>query len=420
MHTQPNESPGSILVVDDIPENLNLLMAILMIEDYDVAFATNGKEALRLARQSPPDIILLDVSMPEMDGFEVCRILKQSPETAPIPVIFLTALNDSQNLVEGFKAGGSDYLTKPYNADELLVRVRNHLELKFQRERVERFAREQERLNLMLNQQKAIIEQKNTDLLDSLAYAKIIQQSFLPSQDKLHARFRDSFLHHQAKDIIGGDFYYLEPIGHKTLVVVADCTGHGVPGALLSMLGTSLLNQIVLHEKTTAPDRILCRLNLLFSQTLAQHDNIRSSEDGMDAAICLYDPTTQVLEFAGARRPMYLVRDGQAFRHKGCTQAIGGMGDPALKRFELSTFQLRQHDAIVLLSDGMADQFGGPAQKKFGTKRLKELLASLSGLSAASMGQGIVEQLLAWQGGCEQVDDILMLAFKVGPFPSRD
>lgn len=410
-----------ILIVDDIPDNLELLSNILDSEGMEISFANNGADALGAVDFHPPDLILLDISMPEMDGYEVCRILKNNPKHRDIPVIFLTALTDTENVLDGFKVGGQDYVTKPFNAEELLARVRTHLELKEKKEEIQTYAHKllemnnkQLQLNEILQEQKITIEQKNKDLTDSIDYAKVIQNSFLPDRNLLKRTFPESFICYQPKDILSGDFYYFQTIGNKTVVIAADCTGHGVPGALLSMLGTSLMNQIILHEKITDPKEILNILNREFRSTLSgrQIDEDSIAGDGMDLAICTFDANSRSVQFSSGKRPLYIVRNKEAIRYKGSIYSIGGYHSDMKKVFRNETIKLERNDMIYLFSDGFTDQFGGPNNKKIGTRQFARLLIELNELSLNEQANQLKQYFDNWQNGYEQVDDVLIIGIK--------
>ncbi len=407
-----------ILIVDDIPANLELLSNILYSNGLDISFADSGQQALESVAYQAPDLILLDISMPEMDGYEVCRRLKQNPETKDIPVIFLTALSDTENIVKGFQVGGHDYVTKPFNSEELLARVNTHLELQDKKNEVEVYAEQllklnnkQMKLNEKLNEQKAVIEQKNKDLTASIDYAKIIQNSLLPAYEHLKNYFNESFIIYIPKDIVSGDFYYFQEVDNKKIMIAADCTGHGVPGALISMLGISLLNQIILHEKNTLPSKILKKLDQEFTSMLNNSKQKEKSKDGIDLAICVYDLTTHKLVFGGSKRPVYLIRNNELKNVKGSLHSIGGIYQTG-KDYKDHKFEIKKGDTIFIFSDGYPDQFGGKRYKKFTTKRFKKLLLEIHQKPMAEQRQILLDRFMEWKGQREQIDDVLVLGFR--------
>jgi DNA-binding response OmpR family regulator len=407
-----------ILIVDDVPENLQLLAAILYGENYKVNFSSSGKRALQLISAKLPDLILLDISMPEMDGYEVCTKLKSNPDTKDIPVIFLTALANSENIIKGLQFGGVDYVTKPFNTDELLARVKTHLELKTKREQVEHYAKilsektqEQLLLNSILNQQKIIIQQKNKDLTDSIEYATVIQNSLLPSRLKIKGLFPNNFIIFKPKDIVSGDFYYFHKVDNKVVVVVADCTGHGVPGAFVAVLGITLLNQIIAHDKITDPSTILYSLDKEFTNMVTSNNPVEKNRDGIDVAICTFNLDNSTIDFCGAKRPLYIRRKNDVLHYKGNMYSIAGYFTDKEKNFTTIKIEVNHGDCIYMCTDGYSDQFGGERSKKFSTKRFLELL-QLCPENFNEHGRIIEETFDSWIGNKEQIDDVLVIGLK--------
>ncbi len=420
-------SEQKILIVDDIPKNLQILGNILDAKGFDICFATNGKQALQLAENNMPDLILLDISMPEMDGFEVCEKIKTSPAMSNIPIIFLTAYTDTDSIVKAFKAGGQDYITKPFNPAELMARVNTHLELKNKRERIEQQAKQllewnklQSELNKSLNEQKNIITQKNKSLTDSLNYAKIIQDAMLSNAQKLRHYFNNAFIIYLPKDIVSGDFYFFERITvdtaegkkEKIIIAIADCTGHGVPGALLTMLGMSMLKQLVVYEKMINPSEILHKLNIEISDMLTNKEHNKRSSDGMDMAISVISPDENQLVFSGCKRPIYIISNEKLHKYNGSIHAIGGYYDKDKKEFANKLIELNKGDKIYMFSDGYADQFGGERNKKYNSNRFRTLLTEVSEQSMEKQQESMLTAHFAWRGDHEQVDDITVLGFE--------
>jgi len=405
-----------ILIVDDIPDNIELLSNILDVAGYEISFANNGRKAIEVVEFQAPDLILLDISMPEMDGYEVCKYLKTKEQYKDIPIIFLTALTDIENIIQGFIVGGQDYVTKPFNSEELLARVQTHLELKQRREEIARYAEkllhlntELELLNHKLNEQKISIEQKNKDITDSLDYAKVIQTSLLRPIDKLNTVFSDSFVFYKAKDIVSGDFYFYEIFDNEIIVAVADCTGHGVPGALLAMLGTSLLNQIVTHDKIKAPNEIISQLNKEFNFALSKRSTAKTMNDGMDIAVIKINTDTNILTFCGGKRPICIITDNNMNWLKGNLKSVGGYNSNDNKVLETIEVSIKRNDKIYLFSDGYQDQFGGTEFKKFGRKLLQDIFLKNSSLDMTVQKNKLEENFYEWQGNNGQIDDILIL-----------
>jgi serine phosphatase RsbU (regulator of sigma subunit)/Tfp pilus assembly protein PilF len=264
--------------------------------------------------------------------------------------------------------------------------------------------------------QKELVEEKNKEILDSINYAKRIQDAILPSHDINSDIVKESFILYHPKDIVAGDFYWYGVKNNKRIITAADCTGHGVPGALMSMLGMTFLNEIVNHMGKTRPSDILSELRDLVKETLKQRGSEGESKDGMDMALISLDQDTLKLEFCGANNPLWIFRN-----ENGKTEFIEidpdkrpvgyfrGMGIP----FTNKEFQLKKGDRIYLFTDGYADQFGGPRGKKFKYKQLKELLANILEKPMSEQHTILKETFENWKGMLDQVDDVCIVGIRV-------
>lgn len=257
-----------------------------------------------------------------------------------------------------------------------------------------------------------IIQQKNKSITDSINYAKRIQEAILPSKHQLGKLFPDAFVLYLPKDIVSGDFFWISEQENKIIVAAADCTGHGVPGAFMSMVGTSLLNETVNEHHITQPAEVLDRLRQGIIAALKQSDVDSATKDGMDIALCAFDRSNHHLEFAGAYNPLYRVRQGTLDETKGDKSPIGihirGREIP----FTNHTIGLETGDMIYIFSDGYPDQFGGPKNKKFTYKRFKELLTTHSHLPLREQEEVLGATLKEWKGENDQVDDILVIGIR--------
>lgn len=263
-----------------------------------------------------------------------------------------------------------------------------------------------------IENQKLIVDQKNKDITDSINYASRIQEAILPLVDDLKAVLPDVFVLFRPRDIVSGDFYWFYQKGRDVLIAAADCTGHGVPGAFMSMIGHTILNDVVAELETPHPDLILNHLNTRIRSALKQ-DQQNESRDGMDIALCRISLDTRELEYAAAMRPLYLIRDGQLDEVKADKFPIGGLQDGQEKIFTRHNFTLKSGDGFYLSSDGYADQFGGPEGKKFMTKKFKELLQSLFGKPIRQQQDTLLNSFTNWKGEMEQVDDILVIGVRL-------
>jgi len=255
------------------------------------------------------------------------------------------------------------------------------------------------------------IEVKNKDITDSINYSKRIQDATLPSRSLLHKLFPESFILFEPKDIVSGDFFWYTEKAGRRLIAACDCTGHGVPGALMSMIGNNLLNQIVNESGITSPDEVLNHLHEEVRKALKQNEQ-HESRDGMDIAfLCFTDDG--FLECAAAQRPVWIVRDGGLTEIKGNKFSIGGLQTEEKRTFTKHRIQLLPGDVIYISSDGYADQSGGPNGKKFLSKQLKNLLVEISDKPAAEQEKNLQQTLHSWQGNTEQVDDVLVIGIKI-------
>lgn len=398
-----------VLVVDDTPHNLQVLGSALYDNGYNVIIATSGAGALQSLKSSIPDLILLDIQMPVMDGFEVCARIKESSATKDIPVIFLTAVTETSYILKGFKSGAVDYITKPFNTAELTARVATHIALKDAKERIEKEKEKAEMLYSSLQLANEKLNNAYNDITASINYSKRIQNNMLPSLDFLDEKGIRHFLIYRPKDIIGGDFYWVNHIGEKIFIAVADCTGHGVPGALLSILGHNLLFQTVNMENITDPAEILNYLNRKFRSILKQE--ITSSNDGMDIFLCAYNIKTNDLEYAGARRPALFCHNKRSTELIPDRLSIGGQ-ENSKSVFTKKTMKISGGGRLYMFTDGITDQFDHDNKHKITRKRLEYHLSSLSGKSFGAVKKDLLNYLNKWQGGNAQTDDILMLGIE--------
>jgi serine phosphatase RsbU (regulator of sigma subunit) len=223
--------------------------------------------------------------------------------------------------------------------------------------------------------------------------------------------FSNSFIFYKPKAVVCGDFYWFGQNGDEAIIAALDCTGHGVPGALMTVIGNSLLNQIVNSTGITSPSNILTQLDKKLHETLKQHGNIVTN-DGMDAAVCRYKLSKNEITFAGAKRPLYLFKKGELIEIKGDKSPIGSFGHDLQKRFSEHKITVNKGDTLYMFSDGLQDQFGGQDGKKFMIKRFRDILMEIQNLSMAEQGQRIEKELLEWQSGYEQTDDMLLIGIR--------
>jgi serine phosphatase RsbU (regulator of sigma subunit) len=255
------------------------------------------------------------------------------------------------------------------------------------------------------------LEHAYKEIRDSINYARRIQESILPSTEMIRQAFPECFIFYRPKDVVCGDFYWFGKRGRETVIAAIDCTGHGVPGALMTVIGNSLLNQIVTHSGVTSPAEILRQLDSKLHDTLKQHGGNVTS-DGMDMAVCHYTEGDRKVTFAGARRPLYLMRGEKLSEFKGSKAPIGSYIAGFQKNFTEHQVPVHRHDTLYMFSDGVQDQFGGLEGKKFMISRLRGLLLSVQSLAMTAQQLTIESEMDAWQGDHEQTDDMLLIGIR--------
>ena len=256
------------------------------------------------------------------------------------------------------------------------------------------------------------LEQHNLNITDSINYARKIQEAILPDEDHIRQFFKDSFVLNKPKDIVSGDFFWIHELvpQREFFIALADCTGHGVPGAMMSIIGHSLLNEIVEHENLKDPAHILELLNQEIIKSLRQK-TLDKSTDGMDVSIIYVNIPKQEITFAGAYQQLYYI-NGKLNVFKGDRQPIGGLHHNTNRKFTNHTFSINKGDSIYLSSDGFKDQFGGPENKKFLSRRLQELLISSHKYSMQAQSYIYDEAFEEWRGRHEQIDDVSLIGIK--------
>lgn len=252
---------------------------------------------------------------------------------------------------------------------------------------------------------------KSKEISESLKYASYIQQAILPSADLINRLIPENFMFYRPLDLISGDFYYVARRNEKLIIGVGDCTGHGVPGALMSILGITFLNEITSHGNFSSAGSILNQMREHVMDALCQTGIENERKDGIDLALCVIDPKTNVMSFAGAFNPVYIVRDNALVEIAGDMMPVGVGAEEELC-FTTHLYELNRNDVIYLSTDGFADQFGGPANRKFKYKPFRELLREISQLPMPDQKRIIERTFNEWKGNLEQLDDVLVFGFR--------
>lgn len=271
-----------------------------------------------------------------------------------------------------------------------------------------------QKANVILEKQKKEIERKNILITDSIDYAKSIQELILPDQVKIQQLFPESFILYKPKSTVSGDFYWMRKMGSRLICAVTDCTGHGVPGAFMSLLGFNMLENVVKKDKIVQPSKILDALNKEVVTRLAQSaENINDIKHGMDIALITIDTDTNQLQYSGAHNPIYIIRNQELIEIKANKMTIGFDNKDHSILYTNQTMELQKGDMIYLFTDGFPDQIGGPQRKKFYYPPFRELLRSLSLFHPETQRQKLEEAHVNWLGGrFEQTDDILVMGIR--------
>lgn len=259
------------------------------------------------------------------------------------------------------------------------------------------------------------IKEKNKKISDSINYAQRIQTSILPDTSFIQRHFPRSFIFYRPKDVVSGDFPWFVKKDETFYVAAVDCTGHGVPGALLSFIGYFLLNNIINLDDNFGAAKILDQLHEGVRNTLKQYEEGNNGRDGMDLALCKIDKRKKLIQFAGAHNPLYLLRNGELTEYKGSRKGIGGkpLAKKPEKDFENHVIPYRDGDKIFIFSDGLPDQIGGDTRRKYQTKRIREALTEREGLTIAHFEKYFSEDFYRWMGNEKQVDDVLLIGIEL-------
>ena len=267
--------------------------------------------------------------------------------------------------------------------------------------------------NQEIEQQKEIVEEKNWEITSSIEYAKRIQDAIMPTISEIREALPDSFVFYRPKEIVSGDFYWFAKNEERIYLAAVDCTGHGVPGAFLSMIGNDHLNQIVGVEKVEKPDEVLNRLHHEMQITLKQKHGVTDNHDGMDVALCTISEKENKLYFSSANRYLYHIRKGELNEIKGDHFNIGGIMHEDVRSYNLHEIPLEKGDVFYIFSDGVSDQFGGAKSKKFGYKRLKATLMDMHEKPMSEQQLIYEKTITEWVGDGDQIDDFLLIGIRI-------
>jgi phosphoserine phosphatase RsbU/P len=400
-----------ILIADDSETSYKFVHEILEILGFkvDLLYAQDGKKACELAMDIIPDLILMDVVMPEMNGIEAVKFLRANSATHDIPIIVFSA---TESLNSAYESGANDFISKPLKKYEILIKVRSALNLVQKIDEINSQNEELELKNQEIIQHHNKITQQRNDIIEDIRHSKRFQKAIFPSDSYLKEMLPDHFILNLPKNIVSGDFYWVGENEAGKIIAVADCSGHGISGAFMTMVGTAFLNDILLMKSAVNANDILFQLREMVMRLLKQQGEEAEASDGMDISMIIINKKNNQIQFCGANNPMYLIRHDELITYKGDRMPIGIHLNFNLP-FTNQLIDIQKGDMIYLFTDGYADQFGGVHNKKLRYKQFQEILLDLHKKPLNEQNRELSRTLDQWRGNNEQVDDILILGFKI-------
>jgi sigma-B regulation protein RsbU (phosphoserine phosphatase) len=340
--------------------------------------------------------------------FLLTVVIYRKTKVITLPIIKLVENVDritNGNLRERAEVSGNNEITKLSEKFNMMISQLESYYYELEEKVKER--------TLRIEKQKEEIEEQKKHIMDSIYYARRIQNAILPAFSLIDRHLKNYFILYLPKDIVSGDFYWVNECDGLFMMAAVDCTGHGVPGAFMSIVGNNQLNYAVNVKKARTAATILDELNKGVVATLNENKSDSSIKDGMDMALCVFDFSANRVEFAGANNPLVLVRENEVIKFKGDRFPIGAFEGNEPQMFRNNEIDLKDGDCIYLSSDGYADQFGGPDNRKFMFRRFEELLLEVNPLPMDEQKEVLMKRLHEWRGKNDQVDDILVIGIKV-------
>lgn len=403
-----------ILYVDDETDNLTVFNSAFR-RYYEIHLASSGREGLEIMKKHKIQLIITDQRMPEMTGIQFLEnVILDYPNCI---LMILTGFSDIEAIIQAINTGRVyRYITKPWNKEELKINIDKGLETYHLREQNRSLIESLKEANQTL-EQKVIertkrIESQSREITNSLQYASKIQKALLPPKEDIERLLPSYFILNKPRDIVSGDYYWLAAKDDKVIIAVADCTGHGIPGAFMSILGVAFLNEIVNKAVTIRANEILNQLCGQVIKSLHQTGKNDETRDGMEMALCVIDFGKQKLQYSGAFRPLYLVRDNEFKEFKGDLIPIG-IYEQEDQSFSNTEILFKKNDIIYLFTDGYVDQLGGIDRKTFRSENFKKLLIDIHNLPLPQQKKELEKKYEEWKGEIDQVDDILIAGIKM-------
>lgn len=402
-----------VLVVEDEPGMALLLNRLLEKLGYKVlASLSTGEEAVEFVSQNRPDVILMDIYLAgEMNGIQAAEIILTREH---IPVIYATSDSDEETLQNAKSTYPLGYIVKPYDRNVLKSTIEVALSIK----EVEN--RKNEELKMAYD----TITYQTGELMESFKSAKEIQKAILPNEREFQDVFKNSFILNRPKESLGGDFFWFKQLSETTFMFgVIDCTGHGVPGALMSILVNYQISKgINSLPKNSEIGDIYSYIDKNLSDVYWEDENlgmpnfessnIKNLNAGFDAGICLYDSKEEKLTYCGAKRPLWIYREGELLEFSGNRSSVGLYSHKG-KTFKTLNIPFQKGDRLYLCSDGYADQIGGPKQKRYLSSNLKKLIHKSSKMTFKDQKYALITEFKEWKGLNEQMDDVLILGLSL-------
>jgi serine phosphatase RsbU (regulator of sigma subunit) len=407
-----------VLLIIDNEIDIEKISAFLNshFSNIEISQIKSEKDLLDQVRVIMPDIIIFDIDNHEGQINTKLSVIIQILRIKQFPILVLSSTDDYNKVL---RSGAVNLIQKPYSEITLasnfktatnLIQILKSVNLK-----EKEIEEKNQKIKLQIeneNIQREIILKKNKEIMADIRYASRIQQAILPNITSINEMFQEYFILHQPKSHVSGDFYWVSAQNEKKIIAVGDCTGHGISGGLMHMLGSVYLNEIISKGDYKTASDILEQLRDNIMRLLNQTGEMGETQDGLDIALCIIDNDSTNLQFAGANNPLYLLRNNEISEIKGDRMPVG-IHINFNKPFTNHIVDLNKNDQIYLFSDGFADQFGGPKGKKFRYKQFKDLLESI-GHEPMNIQKEILNNTHDnWRGSLEQIDDILVFGIKI-------
>lgn len=396
-----------ILIVDDDFLTREYLSDLLLAtEKYDMDSAENGQEALQRLTEDPSiGLVVSDMNMPVMDGLALIKNIRQSGRD--LPIIVMSGNNEISIAIEAINSGANDYLVKDEHVqDTISLAVERVIEKK-------RIEDENRQLLVKIQERTQELEKALHHVHSSIQYASHIQKSLLPPPDRFDQIVSEHFVLWEPRDVVGGDIYWCKRWGAGSLIVLGDCTGHGVPGAFMTLISAGAF-EIVIREVVPGDVAGFIQLMNRMVQDMLHQDNCDGcSNDGLELGVCYLADDKSRLAFAGARFELFYTENGVANVIKGTREGIGYRGISLDQEYAACELELQPGMVFYMASDGIIDQAGGEKGFGFGKSRFKKLLEEACGFPLDKQRAFILDALRAYQGDQQRRDDVSVIGFRV-------